>query len=188
MDYYLEHYGYIAVLIGTIIEGGTLLTMAGFMAHQGYLQLVPWVILAGFVGNFIDSQIFYFLGYRYGAALVEKHPRWKPRLEKIDHWILRYHALVIIWYRFLAGFRTAGGIAIGMSGISPVAFTLLNLVGSLLWATSLGFAGYFLGRSLEMLTGDIKRFELPILLAIALVGGAVWCFIHLRHRTNRARF
>jgi membrane protein DedA with SNARE-associated domain len=161
---------------------------SGLFQHLGYLQLIPWVILTGFVGNFVDSLTFYLLGYRYGAALVDKHPKWKPRLEKIDYWIFRYRAPVIIWYRFLAGFRTVGSIAIGMSGISPVAFTLLNLAGSLLWATSLGSAGYFLGRSLEMLRGDLKQFDLPILLVIALAGGVVWGFTHLRDRTHRVRF
>jgi membrane protein DedA with SNARE-associated domain len=55
MQELLDKYGYFAVMIGTILEGGTLLTMAGFLAHQGYLKLVPWVIAAGFAGNFIDS-------------------------------------------------------------------------------------------------------------------------------------
>jgi membrane protein DedA with SNARE-associated domain len=109
IEYYLEHYGYIAVLIGTIIAGGTLLTMAGFRAHQGYMQLVPWVILAGFVGNSAESLISYFLGYRYGKALVAKHPAWKPRLDRVNRWMLRYRVLVVIWYRLLAGFRTGVG-------------------------------------------------------------------------------
>jgi uncharacterized membrane protein len=30
--------------------------MGGFSAHRGYLGLLPWVILAGFVGNFIQNS------------------------------------------------------------------------------------------------------------------------------------
>jgi len=42
MEHYLQQYGYLAVFVGAILEGGTLLTMAGFAAHQGYLKMLPW--------------------------------------------------------------------------------------------------------------------------------------------------
>jgi hypothetical protein len=36
MEYYLEHHGSLAVLIGTIVEGGTVLTMAEFMVPDHF--------------------------------------------------------------------------------------------------------------------------------------------------------
>src|SRR5688572_33421924 len=35
----LDHYGYLAVLVGTVLEGETILILGGFAAHQGYLHL-----------------------------------------------------------------------------------------------------------------------------------------------------
>jgi len=44
----IENYGYAAILIGTFLEGETILVLAGLAAHQGYLVL-SWVILAAFL-------------------------------------------------------------------------------------------------------------------------------------------
>jgi membrane protein DedA with SNARE-associated domain len=43
----LTTYGYFALMIGTFLEGETILIAAGFLAHRGYLEL-PWVIFLHF--------------------------------------------------------------------------------------------------------------------------------------------
>lgn len=50
-------YGYPAVLVGTFLEGETILVLAGFLAHRGYLDL-PLVILTAFLGTFTGDQLF----------------------------------------------------------------------------------------------------------------------------------
>lgn len=35
----IESYGYWALFLGTLLEGETFVVIAGFLAHQGYLQL-----------------------------------------------------------------------------------------------------------------------------------------------------
>ena len=119
MEVYLDRFGYIAIFIGTICEGGTLLSMGGFAAHQGYLKLIPWVILTGMAGSFIDAQIWYTLGRSGGTAFAKKRPKWQPRLAKIDAWLKRYDSGFIVFARFIPGFRTAGSLAVGISGVSP---------------------------------------------------------------------
>ena len=54
----IENYGYAAILIGTFLEGETILVLAGLAAHQGYLVL-SWVILAAFVGSLCGDQLFF---------------------------------------------------------------------------------------------------------------------------------
>ena len=58
LESFLAKYGYIAILLGTAFEGETIMIMGGFSAHRGYLKLLPWVVLAGFVGNFIQNLIY----------------------------------------------------------------------------------------------------------------------------------
>ena len=58
LESFLAKYGYIAILLGTAFEGETIMIMGGFSAHRGYLRLLPWVVLAGFVGNFIQNQVY----------------------------------------------------------------------------------------------------------------------------------
>jgi membrane protein DedA with SNARE-associated domain len=179
----LAKYGYIAVLLGTVFEGETIMIMGGFSAHRGYLKLLPWVILAGLVGNFIQNQVYFILGRRYGSRTVEKHPDWKPRLQQVDRWLERFQSPLIIGMRFVPGFRTIGGVAIGMSDVSPGRFTVLNGVGAVLWAVVIGILGYLCGHLLELIMGEIKHLEVPILVGIAVSGG-LWFFFNHRRRSK----
>lgn len=52
----LREYGYYAVFLGTFLEGETVLVMAGFAAHSGYLQL-PWVIAVA--GGTLGDQLYF---------------------------------------------------------------------------------------------------------------------------------
>jgi membrane protein DedA with SNARE-associated domain len=180
---FLAKYGYVAILLGTVFEGETIMIMGGFSAHRGYLKLLPWVILAGFVGNFIQNQVYFILGRRYGTRMVKKHPDWKPRLQQVHRWLERFQSPLIIGVRFVPGFRTIGGVAIGMSDVSPGRFTVLNVIGAVLWAVVIGFLGYLCGHALELIMGEIKHLEVPILVGIAVIGG-LWLFFNHRHRSK----
>jgi membrane protein DedA with SNARE-associated domain len=182
---FLAKYGYIAILLGTAFEGETIMIMGGFSVHRGYLKLLPWVILAGFVGNFIQNQVYFVLGRRYGTRTVEKHPAWKPRLQQVHRWAERFRSALIIGVRFVPGFRTIGGVAIGMSDVSSGRFTVLNVIGAVLWALIIGFLGYLCGHALELIMGEIKHLEAPILVGIAVIGG-LWFFFNRRRRSKSA--
>ena len=47
---FVAAYGYLAVLLGTLLEGETVLLLAGFAAHQGHLA-IHWVLLIAFIGG-----------------------------------------------------------------------------------------------------------------------------------------
>jgi membrane protein DedA with SNARE-associated domain len=183
LESFLANYGYITILLGTVFEGETIMIMGGFSAHRGYLKLWPWVVLAGFVGNFIQNQVYFVLGHRYGKRSVEKHPDWKPRLQQVHRWLERFQSPLIIGVRFVPGFRMIGGVAIGMSDVSPSRFTILNGIGAMLWALIIGFLGYLCGHILELIMGEIKHLEVLILVGIAVTGG-LWLIFNHRRRSK----
>jgi membrane protein DedA with SNARE-associated domain len=188
MEELITKYGYFAVFIGTLVEGGSLLCMAGFLAHQGYLTFIPWVILAGFCGNFLDTMICYLIGRRGGKAIEKKKPGWSSRIENLHRWLERYQALTVIGVRFIPGFRTAGAVAIGIARVPPARFVVLNVLGALLWALSIGISGYLFGHILQVIMGDIKHLEGPIMLGILVAALAAWAGSRLlaRYRAPRA--
>ena len=183
MEELLDKYGYFAVMIGTILEGGTLLTMAGFLSHQGYLKLIPWVILAGFAGNFIDTWGCYCIGRAGGDAMTRRHPKWAPRLQLLHDWLSKHPTLTIVGVRFVPGLRTAGGMAIGMAGISRGKFLPLNALGAVLWASAIGGFGYLFGHLIEAIMGDLKRYELPIVMVLA-VAGILTCLFFFKYQRS----
>lgn len=67
MEALVARYGYLAVLVGTFLAGGTILVLAGFAAHRGWLEL-PFVLLAAFAGSAAGDQFYFTIDRRRGRA------------------------------------------------------------------------------------------------------------------------
>jgi membrane protein DedA with SNARE-associated domain len=180
----IEQYGYPVILVGTLFEGQPVMLFGGFAAHRGYLDLIPWVILAGAVGNFLGFQAWFLAGRRFGRPLLERRPQWAARVSKVQDWLGRFESLLIVLIRFMPGFDTVGTVAIGMSRVSTPRFTALNALGALLWAAVLASGGYLLGNLLEAVLGDLATVEKPLLIGI-IVLTVVW--IAYRQGRNHLR-
>lgn len=176
----VQQYGYAIILAGSMVEGQPVMLFGGFAAHRGHLQLVPWVILAGAVGNFLSMQAWFLAGRKFGRPMVERRPHWAARIERIQDWLARYEATLIVAIRFLVGFSNVGSVAMGMSTLSTPRFTLLNGLGALLWATTLAVAGYLLGSFLELVLADLEVVEKPLLIGIIVVTLAWVAYHHVR--------
>lgn len=174
-------YGYLAVFLGTFLEGETVLVMAGFAAYGGYLNLY-WVMGVATLGSFMGDQLFYFLGTRYGRQILERFPILKPRAARVLALIERYHTPLIPGIRFMYGLRIVAPLVFGMSAIPWYRFFLLNLLGALVWAILVSGAGYLFGEVLELLLADIHRYEAILLASLAVAGIAVWLGYLWRHR------
>lgn len=176
---FLAQYGYLAVFIGSVLEGETILLLAGFAAHQGYLSL-PMVMAVGFCGGVLGDQTFFFLGLRYGRRLLSRFPRFKPQVEKVQRLIERYHSAMIVMVRFMYGLRFVGPVAIGASRIKVWRFVAFNVLGGALWAVLVGGAGYLFGQALGLVFADLKRYEHWAALALVMIAAAVALVLRAR--------
>jgi membrane protein DedA with SNARE-associated domain len=177
----LDHYGYLAIFIGTFLEGETILVLGGFAAHRGYLDLAA-VVAAAFAGTLFGDQLYFFLGRRQGAAMLARRPHWEPRVARVRGLMRRHEIALILGFRFLYGLRTVTPLALGMSGIRPLRFALLNVPAAFGWAIAIGVLGYELGSAFQGLLGDLKRFEGALFAAIAAAGAALWLVSWIRRR------
>jgi membrane protein DedA with SNARE-associated domain len=171
---FIAAYGYAAVLAGTLLEGETVLLLAGLAAHQGHLSL-PLVLLVAFIGGTTGDQIFFWIGRRWGPALVERFPPARARAETVGLLLRRYDALLVFAIRFIYGLRIAGPIAMGALGLSAGRFAVFNTLGAAVWAVLIGGAGYLLGHTLAFVVGDIERYE--NVFAWGVVAAAVLAFV-----------
>lgn len=183
MESTIEHYGYLAVLIGTFLEGETVLILGGFAAHRGYLEL-PWVIVSAFAGTVCGDQLFYLLGRKHSEKLLSRRPAWKPKIAKAQALISRHRIVIIICFRFIYGLRTAIPFALGAAAVPGRIFMPLNILGALLWSVAIGAAGYVFGQTLETVFGRLKHLELWIMAGIAILGLLVWVIRLRRSRHN----
>ena len=184
LEHIIETYGYWALLVGTFLEGETILIIGGFLAHRGYLSL-PLVILAAFIGTLAGDQLFFFIGRKKGKAFLDKRPSWKPNIEKAHTLLDRYQTLLILGFRFLYGLRTVTPFVIGMSRVKTAKFIILNFLGALVWAMIIGSAGYFFGTAFEAILGNIKHIEAELMIAIGFTGLVVWIAHFYRNKHGK---
>ena len=74
----IDSYGYVAVFIGSFLEGETILALAGLAAYRGYLDLSIVIVLAMLAG-FLGDQFYFFLGRFNGHKVLARYPRHAAR-------------------------------------------------------------------------------------------------------------
>lgn len=183
MESLVRTYGYLACFLGTFFEGETVLVIASFAAHRGYLEL-PLVIVIAFFGSLAGDQFFFLLGRLRGQSLLRSHLAWQVRAERASAILERHKAKVLLSFRFLVGLRMILPFILGMGGMSPTRFLLFNAVGAAIWSVTIGLGGYVFGATLELLLEDLKRFEIETMAALAVIGFLLWLRRLLRERTR----
>ena len=168
MEYYIITFGYIALILGTFLEGETVLIIGGYLAHNGYLKL-QYVMISAFIGSFSGDQLYFFIGRIKGKEFIDSKPAWKPKVDRFNNLLQRFHAPLILGFRFLYGLRIISPFVIGASDIPLLTFLLLNVAGAVLWSVVFAFAGYFFGHAVEIILDDIKRYEWYVVLFIMLI-------------------
>src|SRR6516165_5462988 len=145
---------FLVVILGNIglpVPEETVLAAAGYLVWSGRLHLFP-VLIVGLASAVIGDNVGYWLGRRYGRAIVERYAHWllKPgRVVLAESFVRRYGALAVCVARFVGGFRFLAGPLAGAVGLRFTSFLRGNLLGALLfvpYAVGIGYAiGYGLG-------------------------------------------
>jgi membrane protein DedA with SNARE-associated domain len=171
----LEQFGYIAIFVGTFLEGEAILVAAGFFASRGHLSFTPVVIVA-FVGAYIGHIFWFWLGRVHGVKLLDRFPRMKRHFGKGIRVFERYGAAAIIITQWLYGLRITCAVIIGMSRISIVKFLLYEAASCAVWSVVITALGFYFGYAIDRVLGRVEHVEkygLAIIIAIA-IGFWVW--------------
>jgi membrane protein DedA with SNARE-associated domain len=177
----IRNYGYLAILIGTFLEGETILLLGGLAAHMGFLEL-PWVMAAALTGSFTGDQLYYYLGRRYGPRIIARRLSWKESAAKVYRHLRRHQNLLILSFRFFYGLRNVTPFAVGAARISRSRFFILNLIGAVVWAIAFASVGYLSGEAFRLILDDFKRYQLYVLLGLLVAGILFWLIMLIRRR------
>ncbi|EEJ1824856.1 DedA family protein [Salmonella enterica] len=172
----ITHYGYTALVIGSMAEGETITLLGGVAAHQGLLKF-PLVAAAVALGGMMGDQLLYLLGRCYGGKILRRFPRYHTKIRRAQKMIQRHPYLFVIGTRFMYGFRVVGPLLIGASRLPPKIFLPLNIVGALIWALLFTTLGYLGGEVIAPWLHDLDqhlRHGVWLILAVVLVVGVRW--------------
>jgi membrane protein DedA with SNARE-associated domain len=182
----VAQYGYTALIVGTFLEGETILIVAGFAAHQGYLRL-SWVVLAAFAGSLAGDQLYFFLGRLKGQQFLQRHPAWQARVSRVGRLLDRHATWIMLGFRFMYGLRTVTPFVIGTINISVGRFVLLNAAGALVWAIVISCLGFSFGVVAETALMNLRKIEGWIVLGMLGVGAVIWVIYFFRKKRADAK-
>jgi membrane protein DedA with SNARE-associated domain len=104
--------------------------------------------------------------------------------------IEKYPISYILAFRFIFGLRVASPIAIGVSQVPTWRFTVLNILGAVIWAGAFTMAGFIFGEAIHNLLGHghhAGRWTLIAAGGVIVVVGLIWAVRYLlRRRKARA--
>ena len=169
---FVQDWGYIAVFLGSLIEGESIIFLAGFFAHEGYLSL-PKIILISFFGSLIADQSLYHVGRHYGNHIIDKFPSMRLRADRAFRLLRRYDNIYILTFRFIYGIRIISPIIIGASGVEFKRFSILNIIAAAIWSVGSCVAAYYFA----YLVMDKFHLFPKILLGVLLGGGILYYLI-----------
>lgn len=177
--YFITNYGYLAIIVGSLFEGETILIIAGLAVQQGLLDL-PLVFACSLLGTVIGDNLFFYLGRSRGHKLVNKY-KFFSKMTVVSEKLSGGHGPFLAFaMRFMYGFRHLVPFSLGMSTIKTKTFMLFNFLGGVTWVLVVGLAGYFFGDILEIYFGRLRHYEFRVIvfaIIVFVLGGMIYKFV-----------
>jgi membrane protein DedA with SNARE-associated domain len=172
-------YGYLAVFVGTLFEGETILLLGGYAAHRGHLSL-PLVMVAAFAGSLLGDQTMFWIGHWYGKRLVKRWPGLERRIVRVRPLLDRFGNLFALIFRFLYGLRNATPLAMAIGGFPARRFVALNAVGAAIWSVAVGAIGYVFGEAAEAFLPHAHSYQVAALVGVVFAAIVFWIVRRIR--------
>jgi len=161
-----------ATLLGVTLSSGT----------ESYIVLA----LAGSLGYLLGALVGWAIGKRGGRALIDRHGRKlhisPASFRRAESWFDRYGLCAVFVSRITPVVRSFISIPAGVLRSPLVPYTVLTLLGSLLWCFAFAGAGWAVGDRWEQFHHDFRYADYVAVGLIVLLGAAA-----LWHRRRAAR-
>jgi lysylphosphatidylglycerol synthetase-like protein (DUF2156 family)/membrane protein DedA with SNARE-associated domain len=168
----LARFGYLILFPGIVVEGEAFLLAGAFMAHRGLLDL-PIVIAVAVAATMSGDQLYYRAARSRGRSWLERRKGSRAKYAKWIDLTARRGVWLMLASRWTFGLRIVIPAACGAVGMRPAVFTAVDFVAVLIWALTLGLAGYYSGAAIEKHLKDIQHVGIWVLLAVVLCVAAV---------------
>ena len=184
IDTFITNYGYLVyplVLVWTFFEGETIVIVIAALAASSPEHGISLVLLglSATTGTMAGDQLFYYLGRYYGTPFLAARPKLAAKAEWAFRLVRKSETVFILSYRFIYGVRNVSPFVVGVSGISPLRFLVLNGIASTVWATSFVIGGYLLGRAMDLW---LENYKLHFLAGIVCLAGSLYALSALKDR------
>ncbi len=173
------------LMVGFFLPGDSLLVTAGLFAARGDLNietLIPCLIVAAIAGNTTG----YWIGNRGGRALYNRPNSFffrREHLMRAHEFYERHGGKAITLAQFMPFFRTFTPVVAGAAEMTYRKFITFNVMGAVLWISSMLLTGYYLGR----IVPDIEHRIHLVVAGVILVSLLPALFAWLREKLKTAQ-
>jgi membrane protein DedA with SNARE-associated domain len=172
------------LLLGFFLPGDSLLFLAGALVASHVIALPFWVLAAGvLLAAVAGDQLGYLVGRHYGPKIFSRPDSRLFRQENAERaraFFAKRGTIAVILGRFVPVVRTFVPVVAGVGRMPHRTFTVLNLLGAVVWAVGIVTVGFFFGG----ITFVAAHIEL-ITVVIAGVSVVPAAFEVLRRRRGR---
>ena len=172
-----------AVMLGFVFPGETAAILGGVLASKGGVNL-EGILVVVVVCAIVGDSVGYAVGERWGRQLLQLGPL-KKRQKGIDtalDQLSRRGPLAVFVGRFSAFLRAVIPGLAGLSSMHYRTFLWANAAGGLCWGVLYVLLGYFVGQSVEKVSG----YASDVILGLILVAIVVLAVRH--HRRDKEEF
>ncbi len=177
------------LLIGFFLPGDSLLFATGFLIHAGILPAnIHLAVLVIFIAAVLGDSVGYTFGRKIGPKIFNRKDARLFKQEYIQRaqgFYEKHGGKTIIIARFIPIVRTFAPVVAGAGKMEYRRFLTFNVIGGLLWAAGVTYAGYFLGSVFEHAGIEIDHVIIPIILVIILISVLPPAIHILKDKKNR---
>ena len=179
---FLLPFGETVALLDVLVPGEVGMIFVGAAAETPSRVLV--VFLAGALGAFCGDSVSWYIGHRWGLAILSRWPpvwrRAEPALTRASAHFDRHGGRSIFVARFVGALRALAPLVAGSAGLSYRRFAPWNAAASIVWVGLVVMLGATLG---DDIADTFDRFSVT-LSVVVVIGIVVW---FRRRRTLRSR-
>jgi len=181
MESFLTHAGYSALLIFGFLEACCIpisseitFGFAGILAGQGHLNLAL-VIVIGSLGELAGSFVSYGVGRLGGRPLIDRVGKYalitRRDVDRAERFFAGRGSWAVAVGRMLPVIRAFISLVAGVIGVPVAQFGVLNVIGTVIYATALSVIGYEVGSAWSSVSHDISigGYVLVVLVVLAIV-------------------
>jgi len=188
---WLDTYGYAGLFGVVFVEsfgipapGQAGLMASAILARTGDMN-IAWVLVTVWTAAFSGDTLGYVIGRRWGRRALIRLPVSQSALDRVESAYWRYGGIVVVFARFVDGFRQINGVAAGSFEMPWRTFLLFNAIGGILWCSVWGLGVYFASDAIIAVwrqMAPLRRYGWFFVVGLIVLTGVLICWRFTRRR------
>ncbi|MDQ6827909.1 MAG: VTT domain-containing protein [Gemmatimonadota bacterium] len=178
-------WAYVTLGATSIITEEIAPVVAGFAAHEHRLDLIS-VAISCWLGTWGAAIGLYGIGRWRTRRLMARFPRVRRALKRLLGAVRRSPWRAALAVRYAFGARLTLPIACGVARSHFIPYVIGSGISCLTWSILFTVLGWAFGETAVLLFDRVKRYELPIGLALAVVIAVIVLIVQQRSRKKTA--